>query len=108
MVGVQAAACNPLASPQSNSEGQTLAEGVRVSNPLRPEAVRKAVAESGGQWVSVQEKDIIPGRDALAKKGFYVEPTSALVWKALEQILPSAPDPVVVVLTGAGLKYFGL
>jgi threonine synthase len=106
MVGVQAAACSPLASQKSKVEGQTLAEGVRVSNPLRKNAVRKAVEESGGWWATVEEKEILPGRDALARRGFYVEPTSALVWKALEESLPRLPDPVVVILTGSGLKFF--
>jgi threonine synthase len=36
--------------------------------------------------------------------GFYVEPTSAIVWNALEQIAAELPDPVVVALTGSGLK----
>ena len=80
---------------------------MRVTNPLRVKAVREAVEKSGGRWVAVAEKDILPGRDALAKRGFYVEPTSALVWKALENCLPTLPDPVVVILTGSGLKFLG-
>ena len=108
MVGVQAEACSPLVrSQKSKAEGQTLAEGVRVNDPLRKDAVKKAVEESGGWWVAVEEKEILPGRDALAHKGFYVEPTSALVWKALEESLPKLPDPVVVILTGSGLKFSG-
>jgi len=117
MIGVQAEACNPLVTrsqklkacpePRRRVEGQTLAEGVRVTNPLRWEAVQKAVKESGGRWMAVEEKDILPGRDAMAQKGFYVEPTSAIVWRALEEILPDLPDPVVIVLTGSGLKYLG-
>ena len=110
MIGVQAEACSPLVKDERgkiNDESPTLAEGVRVSNPLRKKAVREAVEKSGGRWVAVTEKDILPGRDALAKRGFYVEPTSALVWKALENCLPTLPDPVVVILTGSGLKFLG-
>jgi len=115
MVGVQAEACSPLVSQKSNvegaalsqSKGQTLAEGVKVANPLRKNAVQEAVEKSGGTWVAVAEKDILPGRDALAKRGFYVEPTSALVWKALEETIAFLPDPLVVILTGSGLKFFG-
>ena len=88
-------------------ENPTLAEGVRVSHPLRKKAVREAVEKSGGTWAAVAEKDILPGRDALAHKGLYVEPTSALVWKALEETISSLPDPVVVILTGSGLKFLG-
>ena len=110
MVGVQAQACSPLVKDERGKmkeESPTLAEGVRVSNPLRKKAVREAVEKSGGTWVAVAEKDILPGRDALARQGFYVEPTSALVWKALENCLPTLPDPVVVILTGSGLKFLG-
>jgi threonine synthase len=110
MIGVQAEVCSPLTKDESGKmkdEGYTLAEGVRVSNPLRRDAVQKAVKESSGEWIAVAEKDILPGRDALAQKGFYVEPTSAIVWKALKEILPKVADPVVVILTGSGLKYQG-
>jgi threonine synthase len=114
MVGVQALACAPLWAAHANSaepsstrvtEGQTLAEGVRVLDPLRREAVLRAVKVSGGAFVAVDEPHILPGRDALAQRGLYVEPTSAIVWRALEEMLPSLPDPVVVVLTGSGYKF---
>jgi threonine synthase len=87
------------------NELPTVAEGVRVVNPLRKTEVVKTVLSSGGRFVSVKEADIMPGRDSLARLGFYVEPTSALVWRALFETLPSLPDPVVAVLTGSGLKF---
>jgi len=52
----------------------------------------------------VDEEEILPGRDQLALQGFYVEPTSAIVWSALQQLAPQIPGPVVVILTGSGLK----
>ncbi len=110
LVGVQAAACAPLQAlwkhgvMSSAEEKPTLAEGVRISSPLRAEAVVKMVRSSGGRFVSVEEPEILPGRDALARLGFYVEPTSALVWRALEQNLNDLPDPIVVILTGSGYK----
>jgi threonine synthase len=108
VVGVQSERCSPLAKDESGKmkdEGQTIAEGIRNTNPLRKEAVRKAVEESGGWWETVEEETILPGRDALAAQGFYVEPTSAVVWRALEKSLPRLPDPVVAILTGSGLKF---
>jgi threonine synthase len=53
----------------------------------------------------VYEAFILSGRDALARLGFYVEPTSALVWRALEESISTLPDPIVILLTGSGLKY---
>jgi len=54
---------------------------------------------------AVDEDEILPGREALARLGFEVEPTSAIVWSALRQVIHELPDPVVVILTGAGWKY---
>lgn len=113
LVGVQALACAPLwalfqygaAGLGMVVEGETLAEGVRVRYPARGDAVMQFIAGHQGGLVAVDEPDILPGREALAHLGFYVEPTSAIVWSALQQTLPDLPDPVAVVLTGSGLKY---
>ena len=72
---------------------------------MRAQAVVEITRQSGGRFVAIDEEFILPGRDSLARLGFYVEPTSALVWRALEESIPALPDPVVVLLTGSGLKY---
>jgi threonine synthase len=113
MIGVQARACAPLlavftagqAGLDFVSENPTLAEGVRVRYPLRGDAVLAAVKASGGSMFAADEEDILPGREALAHLGLYVEPTSAIVWPALAQLIGKLPDPVVVILTGSGYKY---
>jgi threonine synthase len=113
MISIQATACAPLAamlqfgpqSPANPCAQDTWAEGIRVAEPLRSEAILRAIKSTGGSVVTVEEDDILTGRDALARLGFYVEPTSAVVWKALERTLPSLRDPVVVILTGSGLKF---
>ena len=112
LVGVQARQCAPLwaisqyglAGAGWVAEGPTLAEGIRVLRPLRGDAVLGAVAESGGHFLAVDEAQIGAGREALARMGFFVEPTSAVVWDALNQSAGRLPDPLVVVLTGSGFK----
>jgi threonine synthase len=112
LVGVQARACAPLwalftygaAGLRWVAEEPTLAEGVRVSQPLRGDALLALLAAQNGQVVAVDEVEILPGRDELARQGFYVEPTSAIIWGALAHVLETLPEPVVVVLTGSGLK----
>jgi threonine synthase len=112
LVGVQARQCAPLwaisqyglAGAGWVAEGTTLAEGIRVLHPLRGDAVLRAVAESGGHFLAVDEPQITSGREALARLGFFVEPTSAVVWDALAQSTGRLPDPLVVVLTGSGFK----
>ena len=76
-----------------------------MRDPLRGEAVRAAVVASRGFMCVIEEEDIMPARDALARLGFYVEPTSAIAWAALIQMADRLPDPIVVILTGSGLKY---
>ncbi len=112
LVGVQALACAPLWAVhvggadglRSVSEGQTMAEGIRILRPLRGDCVLAAVENTGGMLVAVEERAIVEGRDALARQGFYVEPTSAVVHPALLEKLDALRDPVVAVLTGSGYK----
>jgi threonine synthase len=112
LVGVQARACAPLWAVSQYgvtglgfvTEGETLAEGVRIKNPLRGDEVIRRVEASGGGFISVDEDEILPARDELAGRGFYVEPTSAIAWAALKQAAREVDGPVVLVLTGSGLK----
>jgi len=112
LIAVQARACAPLwavhhmgaSGLQWMREGETLAEGVRIFRPLRGDAVLKAVEQSQGQVVAVEEEQIRAGRDELARRGLYVEPTSAVVWYGALAVWEQLVDPVVMVLTGSGLK----
>lgn len=112
LVGVQARACAPLWALSVSgpaglawvSEGETLAEGVRIRHPVHGDAVYQMVEKNSGFFVAVDEEEILPGLEALAQRGFYVEPTSAVVWSGLRQVIGKVPDPIVVVLTGSGFK----
>lgn len=112
LFGVQARACAPLwAVHQAGAaglgfvhEGATVAEGIRIRHPLRGDAVLRAIEDSGGALTAADEPEIVAGRDALARRGLYVEPTSAVVWPGLAALRPRLRPPVVAVLTGSGLK----
>jgi threonine synthase len=113
LVGVQARACAPLWAVSKYgaaglawvSEGETLAEGVRLKHPVRGDIVLQAVEASQGFFVAVEEEQILPGRDHLALQGLYVEPTSALIWDALDQVVGHVPEPIIAILTGSGYKF---
>lgn len=113
LIGVQASACAPLWALQAYgpaglgwvTESPTLAEGIRVRSPVRGDAVLDAVSRSQGMMLAVDEEQILDGRNQLARRGFYVEPTSAVVWCALADVIGRAPEPIVAVLTGSGLKF---
>ena len=112
LVGVQALACAPLWAVYRYgsqgmgwvSEGETLAEGIRVRYPLRGDAVLALLQRTNGLLLAVEEESIRPGRDELGRLGFYVELTSAVAWDALKQLAGQVPDPIAVILTGAGFK----
>lgn len=112
MIGVQAQACAPLWAVHEGGaarldwvqENETLAEGIRILRPLRGDMVLRAVEETHGTFVAIEEHEIEIGMAELAARGFLVEPTSAVVWPALEKLGDEFPEPMVAALTGSGFK----
>lgn len=112
---VQAAACDPivrgyvadLETPPSVEQGQTIADGIVTTKPVRGTAVLQAIRKSKGAAFHVQEDEIQSARATLAKKGLFVEPTSATTLAALPQVIAHLKQPdakIVLALTGHGLK----
>ena len=85
-------------------EGETIAEGIRIKSPLRADEILNQIRISDGTAIAVEEKRIIEGREALARLGLYIEPTSSVVWPALVSNLDRFKEPIVVILTGSGFK----
>ena len=115
LIGVQALACAPIwavhqygaAGMELVTEGETIAEGVRIRYPVRKDAILKMMALNNGIFIAIEESEILFSQAELARQGFYVEPTSAIVWSALDQVMDDVRDPIVLVLTGTGLKSIG-
>ena len=113
-IGVQAAACAPMVAAFEHGlgaikeiqEGQTIAEGVRVRNPSQAKALLRDIPKENGEFLAIPEDLILPACKHLASRGFYVEPTSALTWCALEQTIDQIQDPIIMIMTGSGLKYY--
>ena len=63
--------------------------------------VADAVRATGGSVPVVSEEAIFGALGGLARSGWFLEPTSAVVAAALPQI---PEDDLVLVLTGSGLK----
>nr|WP_211233207.1 pyridoxal-phosphate dependent enzyme [Solirubrobacter soli] len=109
---VQPANCSPLARAFATGTDEardgdwrpTIAEGTSIARPVRDREVLQAVRESGGTIVAVEEDAIAPAVRALAARGLYAEPTSAIIVAALDQLAIERSDTVVAVLTGSGLK----
>ncbi len=114
LIGVQAAACAPLATAFASGADDvvgvparpTRAVGVRVAAPPRARSVLNAVRVSDGLIVAVSERAIAKGVGVAARHGWYLEPSAATAVAALSLLRRelSSVGRIVVVLTGSGLK----
>ncbi|MEI8131562.1 MAG: pyridoxal-phosphate dependent enzyme [Leptolinea sp.] len=113
-VGVQAEPCSPMELAYREGlqrlvdapEGATLAEGVRVAKPVRAKAIMNELQNGAGEIIAIPESDLMPAYRELAGKGIYCEPTSALVWAALTSLKERLPYPIILIISGNGLKYY--
>ena len=117
LVGVQSAACAPLAGAFRAGEpdavavtpGPTIAEGIRIDRPPRSRQILAAIRESGGEIVDVTDDAIRSASRALLSQGLFVEPTSAAAYAGLTRsaVARDVQGTVVLALTGHGLKATG-
>lgn len=117
LLGVQSFACSPIyeaymkgkdeADPFTQTE-KTIAEGVCLAKPNRDKAILQAMKNSKGSMEIVNDKEVVEGLRMLASKGIFIEPTSAIVVKALEKFgkngIVKKDEKTVMVLSGSGLK----
>ena len=86
----------------------TLAEGIALPCPVRGVELLQALRATNGGVAAVSEEEILEGLTVLGRRGICVEPTSAVVVKALEHLEDAgaigAAEQVVLVLSGFGLK----
>jgi threonine synthase len=113
LVGVQAAACAPLANamrngleiPEAVVPGPTLAEGIQIAAPVRGRELVAALGADRGTCLSVSEDEIALAARDLAHAGFYSEATSAVTLAGYRQLGgASACGRTVLILSGSGLK----
>jgi threonine synthase len=83
---------------------QTVARGIAIKQPARGGQILDAVRATEGAVLTITEEEIERARNRLARRGFYVEETAAVPVAALKDIPVSVSEPVVVPLTGHGLK----
>jgi len=114
LVAVQSSRCAPLHAawvqelhhvPSVQAE-PTVAEGISIEQPVRGQQLLEAIRESRGTVLTVEDEQILSAQSALAHRGLYVEPTSAVPAAALSRLGEriEAGQTVVVPLTGSGLK----
>jgi threonine synthase len=92
-----------VAGEAANRPG-TVASAIRISEPAHAEAAQRAVEDSGGSVVPVDDSAILEAWELLAREeGLFCEPSSAA---GLAALLADPPGDarVVCVITGHGLK----
>ena len=80
-----------------------------MKEPPRVEALLKALRESGGRPVTVDEESIIAWQRRLAElEGIFVEPTSAIVIGAAQELkrarVIKGGETLLLPFTGFGMK----
>src|ERR671920_2063192 len=111
MLGFQAEGAAPLVYGSRVEKPETVASAIRIGNPARWEEAMGAMTESRGMVRAVSDEEILEAYRLLAsREGVFCEPASASsVAGLLKYGLPvgegaAAPETVVCVLTGHGLK----
>ncbi|MET8322960.1 threonine synthase [Micromonospora sp. NPDC005189] len=118
LVAVQSTGCAPIvrafAAGEDRAEpwadAHTVAFGITVPAPLGDELILAALRESSGTAVAVDDADILADlRDFAAREGLLLCPEGAACLTAARQLRAGgwirAGERVVVLNTGAGLKY---
>lgn len=117
-VAVQSTGCAPVVDAFENGElessfwpdSSTVAFGINVPKPLGDFMVLEALYESGGRAVAVTDDDLLTElRSVGVNEGLFVCPEGAAAMVATRQLTEegwiSPDDRVVVLNTGAGIKY---
>ncbi len=118
MIAVQAAGCAPIVKAWEEGEEHaplwenawTAAAGIRVPVAVGDFLILRAVRQSNGFAVAVEENDIFEARDAIAREeGLLLCPEGAATYAAYRQSLKngriSKSDRVVLFNCATGLKY---
>jgi threonine synthase len=86
----------------------SIADALISTSPPLLELMNERLRETGGDTIIVDEAEILSAFKELAKKGFFVEPSSAVAYAAYKKQLYekefSTGEKAVIVLTGTGLK----
>ena len=110
---IQADNCNPFyrAFTSDTSEFEpvkTIAEGISIRRSSKHEEILKMVRETEGSFQSVSEDEIKAALGEIAKKGFFIEPTSATGIAGLNRLIDekiiTRDQSTAVVISGNGLK----
>ena len=117
IMGVQPEGCSPIAKAFLSGKKivpvdhpETVAEGLKIGNPLKGETAVKSIRESGGLALTVTDDEILQAGEYAAKRcGLFVEPSGAVslagLFKLVREGRISKKGRAACLLTGSGLKH---
>ena len=120
LVVVQSSGCAPVVqawergadTTQFWQGAQTIAAGLRVPGPLAGGLMLRALRETGGTAISVEDAEIEAAIGELARAGLWVCPEGAALLPAVRHLRASGwirgGERVVLLNTGSGLVYPGV
>jgi len=116
---VQSSGCAPLVEAYNNNSAEvkeawknpeTVAAGLKVPNPYASYLILRAIKETNGMAVAVDEEGILSSMKKLFKMGIYACPEAASTLTALNKIenegVFDSDERILLYLTGNALKYF--
>ncbi|TAF67510.1 MAG: pyridoxal-phosphate dependent enzyme [Cytophagales bacterium] len=112
IIGIQAANCAPAyhllhKTTLPPTPQKTIAEGIAIAEPLRMTEIIEAIQTTQGDIICVEEEDILLHWHKIAKKGYYVETTTAAIVAGIHQYKnnkTNTDEIIVSMLSGTGLK----
>lgn len=121
LIVVQSSGCAPLVEAYNKNEtevkeawkgAETVASGLRVPHPYASYLILRAVKETRGIAVAVDDKEIISSMKTFLKMGIYACPEAASTLAALNKMENeeefATEEKVLLYLTGNATKYFDL
>jgi threonine synthase len=116
-VGVQAQGCSPITRAYASGElkvkrikkAKTIAHAISNPDPPGGNIALKLIRDTNGMLIDVTDKDILESQKMLAElEGIFCQPASATVLAGLmklsQKIKFKKKDPIVLIITGSGLK----
>jgi threonine synthase len=119
LIAVQSSGCAPLVEAYNKDEpevkeawkdAETIAAGLRVPYPYASYLILRAIRETGGMAVAVDDKEIISSMKIFFKMGVYACPEAASTLAALNKLKNEDAfdqnEKTLLYLTGNAIKYF--
>ncbi|MFB0523387.1 MAG: threonine synthase [Candidatus Bathyarchaeia archaeon] len=119
LIAVQSSGCAPLVKAYNKDEpevkepwkdAETIAAGLRVPYPYASYLILRAIRETGGMAVAVDDREIISSMKIFFKMGVYACPEAASTLAALNKLANEDAidqnEKTLLYLTGNAIKYF--